>query len=151
MLRGWYLHGVGEFLWSLGLLGEHRMRRLSDGDAAERFTDCVAQLFGRRLLRGGQHRTKYLSPCVLRVGRVETFFKAASEVLSITRPTVCLLCQKRGSAVVCACSVSACVCDFSCRFGGCTTVKTAMQRVPLFCAHVTWTTEDSRMIAEFVV
>lgn len=29
-----YLHGVGELLWSLGLLGEHGMRRLSDGDAA---------------------------------------------------------------------------------------------------------------------
>lgn len=46
----WDLHGVGELLGSLGLLGEHRMRRLSDGDAAQRFTDCVAQLFGWRLL-----------------------------------------------------------------------------------------------------
>lgn len=29
-----HLHGVGELLRSFGLLREHRMRRLSDGDAA---------------------------------------------------------------------------------------------------------------------
>lgn len=29
------------------------MRRLSDGDAAEGLTDGVAELLGRRLLRGG--------------------------------------------------------------------------------------------------
>lgn len=48
-----HLHSVGEFLRPLSLLGEHRMRRLADGDAAQRFADGVAQLFSRRLLRGG--------------------------------------------------------------------------------------------------
>lgn len=49
----------------------------------------------------------------------------------ITRSTVCLLCQKCGSAVVCAYSVSACVCYFRCSSGGCGAViqslKTALQ------------------------
>lgn len=56
--RGWHLHSVSEFLRPLSLLGEHRMRRLSDGDAAEGFTDGVAQLFGRRLLWGGREKAE---------------------------------------------------------------------------------------------
>lgn len=47
-----HLHGVCELLRSLSLLREHGMRRLSDGDAAQRLADGVAQLLGRRLLRG---------------------------------------------------------------------------------------------------
>lgn len=50
------LHGVAELLRPLCLLGEHRVRRLTDGDAAQRLADGVAQLFGRRLLRGGSGR-----------------------------------------------------------------------------------------------
>lgn len=48
------LHGVAELLRPLRLLGEHRVRRLADGDAAQRLADGVAQLFGRGLLRGGE-------------------------------------------------------------------------------------------------
>lgn len=50
----WRLHSMGELLRPLRLLGEHGMRRLANGDAAQRFADRVAQLFGRRLLWGGQ-------------------------------------------------------------------------------------------------
>lgn len=50
------LHGVAELLWPLRLLGEHRVRRLADGDAAQRLADGMAQLFGWRLLRGGGGR-----------------------------------------------------------------------------------------------
>lgn len=50
------LHGVAELLRPLRLLGEHGVRWLADGDAAQRLADGVAQLFGRGLLRGGGGR-----------------------------------------------------------------------------------------------
>lgn len=53
---GGNLHSVAELLWPLRLLREHRVRRLADGDAAQRLADGMAQLFGWRLLRGGGGR-----------------------------------------------------------------------------------------------
>lgn len=105
-LREWHLHSVGEFLRPLRLLGEHRMWRLSDGDAAQRFTDRVAQLFGWRLLWGGDGRKKQSIIALSTVAAVLVAsgngFKLLHEVIHITGSTVRLLRWAASKAGLCA-------------------------------------------------